>query len=278
MAPDETIVGHYASGDLRRRIEAALATVDGPITTRTLGAFDQFHIGGAPATTWLIDQLELVDGARVLDLGSGLGGPARHIAAAANAHVSGIDLTAEYVDVATWLSELVDISDRVAFETGSVLDLNPVVADRSPFDAATMLHVGMNIDDKHELCRQVAAALRPGGIFGIYDVMSGPELTTDRELTFPVPWASASTTSFIEASAAYADALTGAGFGIEAVHDRTSDALAALAAQGAAAPSPLGLHLVMGPDTKAKVANMVASLRSGLIAPTVIIARREADG
>jgi len=284
MTADATLVEHYASGDLRARIETALATIDGPITRRTLGPLDQFHIGGAPATEWLIEQIDLASGARVIDLGSGLGGPARHIAGAADAHVTGIDLTDEYVAVATWLSELVGLGDTVTFRTGSVLELERLLVDQDPFDAATMLHVGMNIADKAELCRQVAATLQPGAIFGVYDVMSGPNFAAEEPVTFPVPWASVPDHSFVASAAAYTDALVAAGFVIEAVHDRTSAALAARGSQAAAAqstappskaaPSPLGLHLVMGTETKTKVANMVANVRSGRIAPTVIVARR----
>jgi ubiquinone/menaquinone biosynthesis C-methylase UbiE len=56
--------------------------------------------------------------------------------------------------------------------------------DRS-FDGAYMLHVGMNIEDKEKLASEVARVLRPGSVFGIYDVMrTGPG-----ELAYPVPWA-----------------------------------------------------------------------------------------
>jgi hypothetical protein len=138
-----------------------------------------------------------------------------------------------------------------------------------------MLHVGMNIPDKSGLAAQVARVLKPGRLFGIYDVMrTGPA-----ELTYPVPWASTPDLSALAVPETYKAALQAHGFEIVAERSRREFALEffrSLRARMAQAdgPPPLGLHLVMGPDSATKVGNMLENIEVGTIAPVEIIARR----
>jgi ubiquinone/menaquinone biosynthesis C-methylase UbiE len=194
MSVDADIAGHYAQGGVERAILDALVRMGKDperLDAAELGPVDEFHLGGRPATAELAAQLELRPGMELLDIGSGLGGPARHIASAHGCRVTGIDLTEEYVAVARSLSRRTGLDGQVRFEQGSALALP--FADAG-FDGAYMIHVGMNIADKPALMRGVARVLRPGGFFAIYDVMRvGPG-----ELAFPVPWASQPATSFVE--------------------------------------------------------------------------------
>ena len=138
-----------------------------------------------------------------------------------------------------------------------------------------MLHVGMNIEDKATLATEVARVLRPGGAYGIYDVMrTGPGV-----LTFPLPWAVTADLSAVAEPAQYKTALERAGFAITAERNRRDFALsffAALRAKTAAAggPPPLGLHLLMGKTTPEKVQNMIENISAGRIAPVELIARK----
>lgn len=268
-APDP-VAAHYGLGGLRARIEAALGdrAGDEPLAEADVSGAAEFHIGGRAATHDLVGRLALSDGDRVLDLGSGLGGTARFMAATTGAEVVGIDLTPEFVDVAGWLSERTGLADRTSFRVGSAVELDP---DLVGFDAATLLHVGMNIEDKPALARSAAAALSPGGRFAIYDVMAG---ANHEPLEFPVPWASDSTTSHVAPASNYVEALEAAGFVVDEVDDRSEWASAALQRLTSSPPSSLNLGLVMGPDTPTKVANMRANLTAGRIAPTVIVAHR----
>jgi SAM-dependent methyltransferase len=171
--------------------------------------------------------------------------------------------------VATWLTGLVGLDDRVQFECASALEL-PGDADR--FDLATMVHVGMNIADKGQLCNEAARVLRPGGIFAIYDIMRN----RDGEMAFPVPWAADAATSAVATPDEYIEHLETAGFDIVVVEGRMAATVAffdQLAAAPARGPAPLGTHLVMGPETPTKVQNMITSVRAGLIAPVEILAR-----
>ncbi len=273
MDIERDVAGHYTHGALARAIDQALAGSGkdpAKVTPQDLAPIDQFHIGGAEATAALFAQVAPAAGSRWLDLGSGLGGPARHLALTYGCQVTGIDLTDEYVQVANDLAARVGLGGQVTFRQGSALDL-PFAG--GAFDGASLIHVGMNIADKAALFAGVRRVLRPGGTFAIYDVMRG----ADGPLAFPVPWAAGPATSFVATPAAYRAALEAAGFSVIAERDRTAfglDFFHAMQARLAAQARPaLGLHILFGDDAAEKSANMIRNLRDGLIAPTEMIAR-----
>lgn len=273
MSQPSELTRHYSFGGLRDRIRAGLDQLDPASLAAALPAVDEFHVGGRQATVHLADQLALAGDERLIDLGSGLGGPARFFAAEFGAQVTGIDLTPEYVEVATWLSSLTGQAAATSFAVGSVLELAPEHVD---FDVATMIHVGMNLADKNTLAAAAAGALRPGGRFGIYDIMA----TADHvEHDLPVPWASDVATSHVAPAAEYAAALENAGFRIDLVEDRSKEAITFFdrlqSAPSTDAPPPLGLHLVLGPETPRRIGNMVTAIRAGVISPTIMIATRQ---
>lgn len=267
------VAGHYERRELLASIEGALAEMGrhpDAITVQDLGPVDEFHVGGRPASLHLLSHLDLDPGsARVLDVGCGLGGMARLLASGPAASVVGVDLTASFIETGRALNERVGLADRIDLRVGSALDL----AFEAEFDAAVMLHVGMNIEDKEQLFHQVAGALRPGGRFAVYDLMR----VADGPVTYPVPWSSDPATSHLAPVSHYRDAAEAAGFEVEVVDDRTEAAEAffeRLRAGGGGPPSPLGLHLVMGPETPTKVANMIAAVEGGQLAPTELVVRR----
>ncbi len=178
------LTAHYRHGGLEAALLAALqAAGKNPdrLTPHDLMGATTSSISAALTTQDLAAQLGLHAGMQLLDIGSGLGGPARHLSATHGCRVTGIDLSPEYVAVATSLTRRMGLHEHVTFHLGSAngLDMPP-----ASFDGATLLHVGMNVPDKPALFAAVHAALRPGGFFAVYDVMrTGPA-----PLAFPVPW------------------------------------------------------------------------------------------
>jgi ubiquinone/menaquinone biosynthesis C-methylase UbiE len=273
MTVEQTVAQHYAHGSLEAAILEGLQR-SGKNAERIdpddLAAVDEFHIGGRQATMELADQLGLRPGMELLDIGSGLGGPARYFAQHRQCRVTGIDLTDEYVRVADALSQRTGLAGSLKFVQGSALALPFPPAS---FDGAYILHVGMNIGDKATLFRQVRRALKAGGFFAVYDVMrTGPG-----ELAFPVPWARTSESSFVAAVDDYRRLLREAGFVVEKERERRAFAIEFFRKmQGRAAESglpPLGLNIVMGADFRDKIRNLVANLENGLVAPTEMICR-----
>ncbi|WP_127902678.1 class I SAM-dependent methyltransferase [Solirhodobacter olei] len=272
-ARDGAIAAYYARAGLEDAIRAGLARLEGAegSAAEKLGAVDEFHMGGRPATQALAEAMGLAPGALVLDVGCGIGGTARHLAAACGARVEGVDLTPDFIAVGQALTAELGMADRVHLQIANATAL-PFAPES--FDAAVMLHVGMNIPDKAGVFAGVARALKPGGIFAVYDVMRGGP----GELSFPVPWAGNPQVSFLTSPAGYRTALKAAGFTVEGEENRAEMALAMFrkmrARMAEAGPPPLGLHLLMGPDAPVKLANMIAALEAGLVAPVQIIARK----
>lgn len=269
------VADHYARSGLIAAIENGLRKAGKPVDAVTiddLAAVDEFHIGGRKATADLMEQLAIAPDCHVLDVGCGLGGPARFVASSYGCQVSGIDLTPDYVEAGNRLCEWVGLNNRVRLQRASALAMP---FQPSAFGAAYMLHVGMNIEDKEGLCREVARVLQPGSRFAVYDVMR----TGDGELAFPVPWATTAETSQVNSPQAYKDALRGAGFEVLSERNRKEFALGYFADQKARAavagdPAPLGLHTLMGDRRQAQIQNMIASISKGIIAPVELIAQK----
>jgi ubiquinone/menaquinone biosynthesis C-methylase UbiE len=273
MELEADVARHYTHGSLEEAILGGLAA-SGKDTDRLsaadLSAVDEFHLGGRAATEAIMADLRLSPNMQLLDIGSGIGGPARTFAETCGCRVIGIDLTQEFVEVAQSLTRRCGLEDRVGFRQASGLALP---FDDARFDAATMLHVGMNIEDKARVFAETRRVLKPGGRFCIYDVMR----TGDGALSYPVPWASAASTSFVESAEAYRRLLREAGFTVEMEQSRIDlavDMMRRMQAQVAAGgPPPLGLHLIMGPEMPKRFGNLRAALEAGIVAPIEMIAR-----
>lgn len=271
------IARHYDISGLEERILAALADTGVDVAHLRAGdleAADEFHIGGVAGTKELVDQMDLKPAAKLLDIGSGIGGPARFVANSAGAEVTGIDLTQSYVDIATSLSKRTGMAGKTRFVQGSALDM-PFANDS--FDAAVILHVGMNLPDKRKLMSETARVLKPGGIFAVYDVMR----LKGGALSYPLPWASDETMSFVATPEDYRAAAAAAGFSVIAERPRGAFAVeffATMRARMAAAQAegrkpPPGVGLVMGENARAKIANLTAALEGGILAPVELILR-----
>jgi len=277
MADAAAVARHYRRDDLLDRIRDGVEKLGKSaerVTIEDLAPVDEFHIGGSMATRSFLDRLAITDEDHVLDVGCGLGGTSRFAAHSFGCRVTGIDLTDAYVETGEVLCSWVGLLDRVRLVQGDALATG---FPANTFDKAFMLHVGMNIADKSSLAREAWRVLKPGGVFGIYDVMR----TGDEELQFPVPWATVAETSFVSTPREYREVLTDAGFALVGERDRRGFALdffERLRAGGAATegPRPLGLHLLMGEDASTKVENMIANISGGRVAPIELIVRKPA--
>ncbi len=275
-----TIATHYAAPGLLPKITqglAALGQTPESVHLDDLAPLDEFHMRGAAATAELIELLGVDPSAHVLDVGSGLGGPARRLADATGCRVTGIDLTADYCEVGNRLSEWTGLSDRVRLEHGDARDLSRFAP--ASFDAAWSIHVGMNLEDKTSAYRGVARALRPDAPFVIYDILA----TGAGKPSYPAPWASAPEHSFLATLDEMATHLEGAGFTLVEARDRTQDSIAFLdesfvRMRGASGPPPLGLDLVMGPAFPQILVSTREDLEAGRVAPTILWARKNGEG
>lgn len=240
----DRVAEHYASSGLAGRILSALEQAGknlDSLTVADLAPLDQFHTRGLAATRDLFEQAIVKPGARVLDVGSGLGGPARLLASEQRCHVTGVDITKEFCEVATLLSRLTRLVDATDFRHA---DATALPFGDGEFDLAFTIQIQMNIEDKRRFYGEIFRTLKPGGRFVFQDIMSGP----GGEIHLPVPWATRREISFLVSVEALREMLRQAGFRLETLEDLSEDALAWRKNNPVAAglaPSTLGMHVVM---------------------------------
>ncbi|WP_162924975.1 class I SAM-dependent methyltransferase [Mycetocola zhujimingii] len=275
MDIEAAVVGHYSSGRLEDVILEALREAGfdpDRLEPGDLSSVDELHVGGAVAAHELAEAAGVARGMSVLDVGCGIGGPARLFASQFGAEVVGVDVTEEFVRTAISLTARCGLGDEVTFLRASALALPFEV---EVFDRATLLHVGMNIDDKGQLFAEAFRVLKRGGVLAVFDVMR----TSEGDVTYPQPWASDAAISFLAAPESYSELGQAAGFGVGARRDRRALGIEFLtkmqraAAQGVDAPGPprLGLPLVLGPDAGRRVGNLLTAMQAGVLAPMEIL-------
>ena len=256
---------HYRAVGLVERLKAALAAFgpeDRRLNPEQLAPIDQFHTRGLAATAELAALAGITGDLSVLDVGSGVGGPARFLAGAYGCRVTGVDLSEPFVEAARYLTERTGQGRLVSFETASALDLP---FPDGGFDVVLLQHVAMNISDRAGLYREIRRALRLGGRFATFDVvMAGGEPH------YPVPWARTPATSFLLTPDATRAAIEAAGFRTLEWQDGTEAAKAWIAQlRTSGPPASPNLGLVMGPDFAELATNLGRTLmedRLGILA------------
>jgi ubiquinone/menaquinone biosynthesis C-methylase UbiE len=249
----QDVARQYETGGLLDRILTALQAAGKDIdhlTIDDLAPLDEFHSRRRRATEELALMLAPSASDHVLDMGSGLGGPSRYLAATYGCRVSGIDLTPAFVATAQALTQRLGLAERVDFRQGSVLDLP--FPDAS-FDLAWTQNVAMNIADRPRWYGEIHRVLKPGGRLAIQDVAQGP----GGPIVFPVNWADRPEISFLRTPEETRAMLEAAGLEVLQWIDNTEAAVAeAAAARAAPGPLPvLGIHLVVGESFREKMRN-----------------------
>lgn len=267
---------HYERGSFVERLKTSLIA-EGFSETKhprleDLAPLDQFHSRGLDATIELAQGLNVTSSTRVIDIGSGLGGPSRYLAETYGCTVKGIDLSESFVEAANFLAQETGLGDRVSYQCANALSLP---FESGTFDVAWSQHVAMNIADRATLYREAFRVLRPGGRFAIFDVVAASELP----LHFPVPWATNPETSFLVTMDKMLALLREQGFHVLSWTDSTGSGIAwftkqeEVQAKQRAAPA-LGLHMVMGPEFRTMVGNLSRNLREGRAALIQLIVEK----
>ena len=245
----DKVSAHYGSGgELADKIADSLRGEGKDLAAlrpTDLSYIDEFHFLGREATLRLAAQMNLDPNSRVLDIGSGLGGAARTLAAEYACHVTGIDLTPAYCEVAGVMSDWVGLAGRTSFQLGDATDLP--FADRR-FDAAISQHAAMNIAARDRLYAEAHRVLLPGGRFAIYDILQGE----GGDPLYPAPWAREASISHLVTSQAMQRLLAAAGFEILEIQDSSQESLDWLRARSAGArpggTPPVTSKILFGDD------------------------------
>ena len=275
MNSDRDVASHYSRGSLLARLNAAL-TEDGIDPGRpdieSLAPYDQFHGRGLDATNELASLVKIGAGDHLLDVGSGIGGPARYFAHRFGCRVTGIDLTPEFCDVARELTRLLALESRVDFEVGNAVSMP--FADGS-FDGAYSMNVSMNISDKRGFYREIHRVVKAGGWLVLSEVAQG----AGGDVDYPTPWAASARTSFLATPEDTRKGLAEAGFDVVLFRSTLELALAygarsrAMVERGEKPPHR-AVMLIHGDNAAPAMANAARGLAEAKLVPIEILARK----
>jgi ubiquinone/menaquinone biosynthesis C-methylase UbiE len=275
MNTDREVSSHYSRGNLLSRLNAALredgVDPDHP-SMAELAPYDQFHGRGLEATVELAALMRAGPADHILDIGSGIGGPARYFASRFGCRVTGIDLTPEFCDVARHFTRLLDLGDRVAFEVGDALTMP---FPESSFDGAYSMNVSMNIADKRSFYREIHRVLKPGMWLMLSELAKGE----GGELDYPTPWAASAHTSFLSTPEDTRGSLQEAGFDVIRLHSTLEEARAFGARSRAMVergdkPPHRAVMLIHGELATQAMANTARGLSDARIVPIEVLARK----
>lgn len=257
------VADHYSRDNLAAAVRRALESLGKDLSALgvdDLSEIDQLHVRGALATRELAERLHLSAADSVLDVGCGIGGPSRLLAAGHGCRVTGVDITEAYCRLAEEMARWVGLEALLDYRTADALAL-PFAA--ASFDVVWTQHAAMNIADKPRLYAEMRRVLKPGGRLGFYDVLQGD----GGEMHYPVPWARKPEISFPVPAAELRRHLVAAGFEIVAWHDRSAAAQdwfrkrRAEAAEGGTLP--VGALIFIGEDYQVLLGNLARNLAEG---------------
>jgi ubiquinone/menaquinone biosynthesis C-methylase UbiE len=264
-AIETAIDSQYGLGGIYDLINAKLAEAGkngAALQPADLSAVDEFHTRGVESTAELAAKRTFKEGERILDVGAGLGGTARYLAANHGIRVTGIDLTREYVDVAQVLNKAMGLDDKIDFRQGNALDLP---FESGTFDAAWTEHAQMNIADKDKFYSEMARVVKSGGEIILNDIYRGNGM----DIHYPVPWADTADISHLASEVEAQQAMDQAGLVITDWVENTQEVIdwfkVRMAQMKQNGTPPLGIHLLMGQQAPVKMQNLVRNMEEGRI-------------
>ena len=274
MQYKNAIADHWGKGDVYALIMSALEKAGkspDALTVEDLAPVDHFHARGFPATVELADRLPIKPDHHILDIGCGLGGPARYFALRFQCRVSGIDITPAFVEAANKLTSLLGMDSQVTIEHG---DGQRLPYPDSVFDGAYTQHVTMNVADRTQFFGEAYRVLKPGAFFALTEHGLGPTGNPH----YPLPWSMDGSGAYLMSPSETRTLLEAAGFEDVLVEDTGQKYLAAykqameLAAQGAL--PPLGIHILMGESAPQKTRNAARNIEEGRTHPVQVLCRK----
>lgn len=274
MTEAHSVAEHWGTGDVYSKIMSSMrdAGIDpSTVTIEQLAPVDHFHARGFPATKDLADALPIRKGDRLVDIGCGIGGPARYLAQRFGCHVAGIDITAPFVEAANRLTELVGLGERVTARVG---DGQHLPYDDNCFDGGYAQHVTMNVADRARFFAEAFRVLKPGAFFAITEHGLGPV----GQPHHPVPWSDDGAEAYLMEPSETADRLSQAGFGDIVVTDTGQpylDAYKGAIALAERAERPIfGVHILLGEMAAEKIHNAARNIEERRTRPVQVMCKK----
>lgn len=277
FTPNDAALAYYGggpelSGVVLDALRAAGRGVD-PLDPDDLAGLDEFHGLGRAATLTMAELAGIADGERVLDVGAGIGGPARTLAAHFGAQVTALDPTQRFCDLNAELSRRSRLDDKIEVVLGDARDMP--IGDRA-FDVVWTQAVWPNVDDKQAMLSEIHRVLKDGGRLALYEVVSGSERG---ELRYPVPWADGPAESFLVSAEEVRELAVAAGFAIREwlappeLIARIGDTARSARPGMTTGVEGITLALVM-PDFEQRMANLARNVEEQCISIVMAVASR----
>ena len=274
MSDAKAIADHWGKGDVYGLIVSALNKTSKPLeglTVEDLAPVDHFHARGFPATVELADRLPIEPGQHILDIGCGLGGPARYVAKRFQCNVSGLDITEPFVEAANKLTALLGMERQVKVEHG---DGQRLPYRDAAFDGAYTQHVTMNVADRPAFFSEAHRVLKPGAFFALTEHGLGPK----GDLHYPVPWSEDGSGAWLVTPSETRAILEKTGFEEIVVVDTGAEYVAgykmAIEKAEKGALPPLGVHILMGDTALQKTRNAARNIEEGRTHPIQLVCRK----
>lgn len=246
-------------------------------TADDLHGLDMLHMGGLAATDALAEMAAVQTGQHVLDVGAGVGGPARRMAYKHGARVWGVELSHSVCETAAALTALVRLQDQVQFKQGSALALP---FPDGGFDVVVMQHVAMQIAEKERLFGECVRVLNGGGVLALHEIFAGE----GGPPFFPLAWATDPAMSSLETFDECSARLARMGLRPGAFRDTSAEGqqyhLANMTAMQQALAQQEGTHgrSVDVTTTRLRTAtSMERNLREGRLQVVMVVYRRTRD-
>jgi SAM-dependent methyltransferase len=270
------IADHWGTGDVFGRVTEAMKAASISLESATveqMAPVDHLHARGFAATIELADVLPIREGQHIVDIGSGIGGPARYLAKRFKCKVSGVDITEPFVDAANKITALLNMQDLVDLRLG---DGHKLPYADSTFDGGLTQHVTMNVEDRARFFSEAYRVLKPGAFFALTEHGLGPEGNPH----YPCPWSDDGSGAFLVTPEQTVDFLADAGF-VEIDVTETGDKYLAgynraieLAERGEL--PPFGMHILLGDNGPAKTRNSALNIAERRTRPIQVVCARPA--
>jgi SAM-dependent methyltransferase len=274
MTDAKALADHWGRGDVYGLIMSAFnkmsKSLEG-LTVEDLAPVDHFHARGFPATVELADRLPIKSDQHILDIGCGLGGPARYIAKRFHCTLSGIDITEPFVEAANKLTTLVRMEGQVKIRHG---DGQRLPYPDSHFDGAYTQHVTMNVADRRKFFAEAYRVLKPGAFFALTEHGLGAKGNPH----YPVPWSADGSVAYLVTPSETRAFLEETGFEDIVVEDTGAKYVAGykvmIEKTERGALPPLGIHILMGETALQKMRNAARNIEEGRTHPIQLICRK----
>ena len=249
---------YFQEGIFEHIIQLLKETGKEKITREDITVVDEFHVRGGEVSLELAAEAGFNKDTLVLDVGCGIGGPCRMIAAKYGCKVTGLDLTEEFIRTAKLLSHETGLEDITNFVQGNALNLP---FKNESFDVVWTQHAQMNIEDKKQFYSEIKRVLKKGGKFIYYDIFS----KNHEPLHFPVPWAMDQSLSFLITVPELNQLLTSLGFIKVQTKDQTPEAVSffkdLMERNAKEGPPKVGIFVLMGKGTNEKLSGLVRNIK-----------------